>query len=229
MVKRVCLAFVLLLSSAPAYSGDEIELTFKSHLQRNMVEQHVYVEREVDTGRVYRVTPVDQHRYLDSPAYATEKFVPNAPLTHSAVGPHKRGKSLGFSLGDWLAATGTASYRCSDDAAKVKASFEKLVPNGVYTIWYTMAPRPPLDPFEVLVMPLGPRDGSKSTFWTDAKGHAEFSASFSPCLQMSGKQVNTFLAIAWHSNGETYGSSPGQFSTVTHDQIFTEPFPIEGR
>ena len=44
--------------SAPASAGDDIELTFKNHLQKNLVEQHVYVEREANSGQVFRVTPV---------------------------------------------------------------------------------------------------------------------------------------------------------------------------
>ncbi len=229
MVRKVCLASVVLMFSAPASAGDHIELTFKNHLQKDMVEQHVYVEREAGSGQVYRVTTVDKHRYLNSPDYGTDEIVAFAPLDHGAVGPYQIGKALGFTLGDWLAATGTARYRCDGDDGKVEATFDKLVPNGVYSMWYVMAPRPPLEPFKVLPMPLGARDGSQSHFRADANGHGELSVSLSPCLQLSGRQVDTFLAIVWHSDGKTYGASPGPFSKMAHIQFFTEPFPIEGR
>ncbi len=229
MVRKTCLAFIVLMFSAPASAGDDIELTFKNHLQKDLVEQHVYVEREAGSGRVYRVTPVDQHRYLDSPAYGTDEIVALAPSNHGVVGPYQIGKALGFTLGDWLAATGTARYRCDGDDGKVEATFDKLVPNAVYSMWYVMAPRPPLEPFKVLPMPLGARDGTQSSFGANAKGHAEYTVTFSPCLQLSGRQVNTSLVIVWHSDGKTYGASPGPMSTMAHLQIFTEPFPIEGR
>ncbi len=229
MVRKICLASIVLMFSSPASAGDDVELTFKNHLQKNRVEQHVYVEREAGSGQVYRVTPVDQHRYLNAPANGTDEVVANAPFNHGAVGPYQRGKALGFTLGDWLAATGTARYRCDGDDGKVEATFDKLVPDGVYSLWYGIEPRPPLDPFKVLPMPLGARDGTQSSFGANAKGHAEYTVTFSPCLQLSGRQVNTYLAIVWHSDGKTYGASPGPFSTAAHVQIFTEPFPIEGR
>ncbi len=229
MIRKICLASIVLMFSAPASAGDDIELTFKSHLQKNLVEQSVQVERETGSGQVYRVTPVDQHRYLNSPVYGTDEIVALAPSDHGAVGPYQIGKALGFTLGDWLAATGTARYRCDGDDGKVEATFDKLVPNGVYTMWYVMAPRPPLEPFKVLPMPLGARDATQNSFGANAKGHVKFAVTFSPCLQLSGRQVDTFLAIVWHSDGKTYGASPGPFSKMAHIQIFTEPFPIEGR
>ena len=229
MVRTIWFASIVLMFSASASAGDDIELTFKSHLQWGKVEQSVQVEREAGSGQVYRVTPVDQHRYLNSPVYGTDEIVALSPSDHGAVGPYQIGKALGFTLGDWLAATGTARYRCDGDDGKVEATFDNLVPNGVYTMWFVMAPRPPLEPFKVLPMPLGARDATQNSFGANAKGHVEFSVSFSPCLQLSGRQVNTFLAIVWHSDGKTYGASPGPFSKMAHIQFFTEPFPIEGQ
>ncbi len=208
MVRKFCLASLVLMFSSPAGAGVDIELTFTSHLQKNLVEQSVHVEREVGSGQVYRVTPVDQHRYLNSPAYGTDEIVALAPSNHGAVGPYQIGKALGFTLGDWLAATGTARYRCDGDDGKVEAAFDKLVPNGVYTMWYVMQPRPPLEPFKVLPMPLGARDATQNSFGANAKGHAKFAVTFSPCLQLSGRQVDTFLALVWHSDGKRRLAAP---------------------
>ena len=226
MVKKCGIALILLVLATPAAAGDEIELIFRNHLQMNFVEQHVYVEREVDSGDIYRVTPIDQHRYLDEPVYASAVSVINAPMTHGEVGPYKRGKALGFTLGDWLAGTGKANYECEGDVGTVKATFDKLVPDAVYTMWYSFIPRPALDPFVALDIPLGSRDGSQSPFKTDWRGHATYEATFQPCLQLSGKQLDAMLAIAYHSDGKTYATSPGPFSTVTHVQLFVG-FPIQ--
>ncbi len=230
MLRIYCVAGACLLAAAPALAGETIELTFVNHIQAEIVEQFVYVEREPGSGKVYRVTPADFHRYLDSPLYAAAESVTITPFDHGEIGPYGRGPALGFSLRDWLEATGTATYECEDDIGVVNARFDGLVPNGVYTMWYFFLPRPPLDPgpFVFLDVPLGARDGSDSPFIADADGHAEYQAVFSPCLQMSGRQLDANLAIAYHSDGQTYGTTPGPLSTVSHNQIFVT-FPIEGR
>jgi hypothetical protein len=211
--------------ATPAAAGDAIELIFKNHLQYDMVEQHVYVEREPGSGLIYRVTPPEQQRYADAPVFAAAESVANAPMTHGAVGPYQGGTALGFTLGDWLAGTGTGTYECDDGVGTVNVTFDKLVPNAVYTMWYALVPRPELDPFVSLDIPLGARDGSQSPFTTDGTGHAEYEATFSPCLQLTGIQVDAVIAIAWHSDGKTYGATPGPFSTVTHVQIWANlPF-----
>ncbi len=214
--------------SATVCAGDAIELTFAGHIHWDLVEQHVYVEREPGSGVAYRVTPVDVHRYLEAPVYAAAEAVSNAPFDHGEVGPYALGPALGVTLGDWLAAAGTATYTCTDDIGTVTAEFENLVPNGVYTMWYSFIPRPPLEPFVALDIPLGARDGSDTLFVADADGQASYDVVFSPCLQMSGRQTDTSLTIAWHSDGATYGAEPGPFSTATHVHIFAN-FPIEDR
>ena len=225
MVRKLGVASVALALTTPAVAGDEIELIFLSHLHRNLVEQHVYIERVPGSGDIYRVTPPEQSRYIDAPVYAAAESVPNAPMDHGAVGPYQRGKALGFTLADWLAATGTGTYACDDGVGTVKVTFDHLVPNAVYTMWYSLTPRPPLDPFVFLAMPLGARDGSQSPFTTDGKGHAEYEATFSPCLQLTGIQVDASLDIAWHSDGKTHGASPGPLSTVTHVPFWADlPF-----
>ena len=221
----ICAAATL---AAPAVAGDEIELLFAGHLEYELVEQHVYVEREPGSGDVWRVTPPEVYRYRDAPIYATAQTVANAPFTHggSAVGPHPRGKALGMTLGDFIAATGTGTYACDDGIGTVAVSFDNLVPDGVYTMWYSLIPRPSLDPFVSLDIPLGARDGSQSGFAADGDGHADYSARFTPCLQLGGLQVDALIVIAWHSDGNTYGASPGPFSTVTHVLMWAN-LPVE--
>jgi hypothetical protein len=104
-------------------------------------------------------------------------------------------------------------------------AFTKLVPNAVYTMWYAFVPAPPTKPFTgALDLPLGARDGSQTKFASDAAGNAHFEASFSPCLQPSNDQLMAMLAIAWHSDGKTHGSSGGPFGKTSHGQIFA-PLP----
>jgi hypothetical protein len=90
----------------------------------------------------------------------------------------------------------------------------------------SLVPRPPLDPFVGLDIPLGRRGGSQSVFRTNNEGRATYDATFRPCLQMGGIQVDAILVIAWHSDGQTYGDTPGPFSTATHVQLIAD-LPIE--
>ena len=136
------------------------------------------------------------------------------------------GQTESMTLGDFIAATGTGTYECDDGIGTVEVSFDNLVPDGVYTMWYSLIPRPVLDPFVVLSMPLGARDGSQSPFTADRDGHADYSARFTPCLQLGGLQVDAVIDIAWHSDGNTYGATPGPFSTVTHVSMWAN-LPVE--
>ena len=77
-------------------------------------------------------------------------------------------------------------------------------------------------------MPLGERDGSQTTFEADGNGRADYNVVISPCLQLSGRQIDAGLSIAWHSDGKIYGGWPGVLSQVSHVQAFTF-FPIEDR
>ncbi len=103
----------------------------------------------------------------------------------------------------------------------MKATFKNLVPRGLYTMWYFFLPTPPTQPFTgTLDLPLGARDGSQNSFRADASGDAAFRATFKPCLQLSGGQLASGLAVAWHSNGTAYGSDAGPFGYVSHVQLF---------
>ncbi|MCP4306595.1 MAG: hypothetical protein GY788_17340, partial [bacterium] len=96
-----------------------------------------------------------------------------------------------------------------------------LMPEGVYTLWHFFMAMPTTDPFiGTFDLPVGARDGSDSVFQADAKGGARFQKTIAPCLQMSGEHLASGLAVAYHSDGSTYGPLPGEFATDTHIQLF---------
>lgn len=209
------LATVWVAHAAPM----SVKLQFVNHLQAKLPEQDAYIEHVAGSGDIYRVTADDKD--MNAPLYATAEPVKHNPFDAKANGPYKRGKALGLTLGQWLAATGSGSYTCANGQGTVSASFKKLVPNGTYTMWYFFLPMPPTQPFTgTLDLPLGARDGSQNAFNSDAQGNANFKAAFKPCLQLSGDQVASGLAIAWHSDGKTYYSDAGPFGSVTHVQLF---------
>ena len=197
----------------------DIDLTFVYHIEADMPEQDVFIEREPGSGHVFRATRGD--RDLNKAIFAAAHPVPHSPFDLDALGPYERGPALDMTLGRWFEATGTGSYRCSNGEAFIDVTFTGLVPDGLYTMWHFFMAAPPTDPFiGTYDLPIGSRDGSDSVFRADASGSARFQRTFKPCLQLSGEHLMAGLAIAWHSDGRTYGVEPGDFGLNSHVQLF---------
>jgi hypothetical protein len=212
----------LILSAGAAAAGgmSKLEITFVDHIKAEMVEQDVFVEKTPGSGEVFRVTVDDNAKFLDQPVFTVASSVHHDPMNKEETGPYAKGQELGFTLGEWLGASGTATYRCADGKGAIEASFDKLAPNGVYTMWNFFLAMPFTEPFSTYDLPVGERDGSGSVFKTDGNGAAKFSASFEPCLQGGGTQIAAGLAIAYHSDGKTYGSGPGSMGDKSHVHLF---------
>lgn len=89
-------------------------------------------------------------------------------------------------------------------------------------MWHFFMASPQTDPFiGTFDLPLGARDGAQSVFASGPDGSIDFTREFELCLQMSGEQLAAGLAVAWHSDGKTYGPLPGDFATRSHIQLFT--------
>ena len=196
-----------------------IDLAFVTHLEMDLPEQDVFIEREPGSGQVYRVTKGDHD--MNAPLYKSAVPVKHNPFDPKAVGPHPKGEALGMTLGEWLRHQGTGSYTCEDGIGKLQVSLSGLVPNGVYTMWHAFIALPPTEPFSgTLDLPLGARDGSESVFTADENGNAVFEHSFMPCLEMSDVWTTSMLAINYHSDGKTYGADPGAFGYNAHIPLF---------
>ena len=160
-------------------------------------------------------------KYTDREIYTSRGSHHHDPFDQKQVGPFDKGKDLGITLADWLNASGTATFTCNEGWGKLKASFQNLLPNSTYTVWHFFMPAPPPVPFTgTLDIPLGDRKGTQSVFITDENGNAEFEVTFERCLQLSGDQLMSGLAIALHSDGQTYGPEPGAFGKKTHVHLF---------
>ncbi|MGF1608258.1 MAG: hypothetical protein ACFCUQ_02600 [Kiloniellales bacterium] len=198
-----------------------LELTFRSHFDDGLPEQDVFIEREPGMAQIYRPTKDDRDK--SKPLFAPIVPVRHSPFEPENVGPWTKGKPLGLTLGEWLAAEGQATYRCADGRGRLVATFTNLVPNGVYTLRHTFLASPPTDPvLGSYDLPLGARDGSEAIFRANAEGSAMVVRDFEPCLQLTGEQLMSGLAIAWHSDGKSHGAHPGSFSTSTHVQLYVE-------
>ena len=202
-------------------NAQTVELTFVDHLKAGLIEQDVFVVKEGCKHEVARVFPEEREKYLDSEIYASAETQYHNPFNREVAGPYKKGRAIGMTLGDWLKATGTATYTCEGGWSELNASFQNLMPNATYTMWHAFMAKDNADNFiGTFDLPLGERDGSQSVFKTDAEGKAELNVKFETCLQFTDSQLMSMLAIAWHSDDKTYGISPGPFGTVTHVQLF---------
>ncbi len=200
-----------------------MSLSFMFHIDEGLTEQDVFFEKVPGSGEVFR--PTAATRDMNAPLFAPAIPVPHTPLQTENTGPWPKGKPLGITLGEWFAAKGEGTYRCEYGTGELNLRFENLVPNGLYTMWHDFAVWPPTDPFKGFYdLPFGARDGSENAFRADADGFAHFHRTITPCLQLTGEQLISELAIAWHSDGQTWGPDTGEFSTKTHVQLYV-PLP----
>lgn len=199
--------------------GYTIDLAFITHLDANLPEQDVFIEREPGSGAVYRVTAGDND--MNAPLYKTATAVPHNPFDAEAIGPHRKGEAFGMTLGEWLKHRGRGTYTCANGEGRLDTQFTGLVRNGVYTMWHAFTAIPATKPFSgFLDLPLGARDGSTSVFVADENGEASFSHTFKPCLQMSDVWTTSLLAVNYHSDGRTYAGLPGDFGYNAHVPLF---------
>ena len=226
MLLRSVSSIALLVTPVVAAAGDSVELTFVDHIKAEMIEQDVYVDKMSD-GKVFRVTKDDAGDYSDAQVYRTAAPVEHAPMDASKVGPYQAGAQLDFTLGEWLSATGSATLSCDGENGSLRAEFENLVPNGLYTMWNFFAGQQ-LAKFHTYDLPVGAPDGSEAAFTADDKGHAAYAVTFSPCLQGTTPQLMAGLAIAYHSDGMTHGYDPGPMGNKSHVHLFTMIPPTDG-
>jgi hypothetical protein len=195
-----------------------VALQAVTHLTAGMAEQDVFVERIAASGEVERVLPGEEGDVLELPVYAAAETVDHDLFGSgdNPVGPYPKGASLGMTLGEWLAATGEGSYTVTGNRARIEMTFENLVPNGVYTVWCSRVSYPPN--IKIVDNPCGAADGTENIFSADAQGNARFELELD-ALPPSSAETGTVIAMAYHSDGQTYGASPGDFGRNSHVQL----------
>src|SRR3989338_8410297 len=205
---------VLLIISMFLLSSCEVYQTLYGTVPKEAPE----TTKETAT-KVVRVEGVQDESNLAKQIYAVATAAPHDPfkLGENPLGPFDKGKSLGFTLGQWLSTSGIGIYSVDNENAELDLSFKNLVPNGVYTVWCSRITFPP-EP-SIVDMPCGAEDGSENSFAADEKGAGSFSLKLKP-LEASTKETASMIAVAYHSDGKTYGASPGDFGLNSHVQVF---------
>lgn len=220
-ISRIVGLFALLavLSSLSMVSAQDslvIDLKWNTLFAMGLPEQFVFVMDDV--GDLYRVTPGAPISQLEAPIYtmseeAAADFVFDPfQLSDNPLGPFDAGEPLNMTMRDYLGARGSGTYTVTDDMATIDLSFDRLMPNGVYTLWCSTLNRPP--EFSVEDRPCGAPDGSEANFVADEHGELDVEMTF-PALDLPTETTVSVIAIAWHSDGETYGEHTGDFGRVT--------------
>ena len=213
----VVLAFVALLvvPFASAQSAP-VELSFVPHIAFGAAEQDVHITDR--SGQLWRVTADTPVSSLSQPLFASTTGAEHDPfkLNENPLGPYEAGEELGFTLGEWLAASGSGSYTVNGNRATLHASFTNLVPNGVYTMWCSRMVLPPA--FQIRNYPCGDAAGTENTFVADENGNATFTLEIR-VMGESTEKILSMFAINYHSDGNTSGADPGNFGFNAHVQL----------
>lgn len=218
----------LTTATALAQATDPIKLNFNNFNADGLAEQDVFMENPANQNEVKRIPFSKASGVLDTPLFGTTKEPPFEPMKRELTETYPKGEALGINLGEWLAAKGSGTYQCDGQKATISATFDNLIPDSVYTMWNFIDAAPPTEPYQSLVLPSGNRDGSQSIFQSDANGNGAYEVVIEPCPEMSGTQTAAGLAIAWHSDGKTYGIYTGGLGVLAHAQLMTV-FPNAGQ
>ena len=135
--------FDSLVACATSTNIEVNALQFVSYIQAGMAEQDVYLE--IGDGMGKRVEGSDSLSSITQMIYAASEPHAHDPfgISNAPVGPFSIGSSLGITLGQWLGATGSGTYkRVHDpvygDTAEISLTLAGLVPKGVYTLFECM-------------------------------------------------------------------------------------------
>ena len=166
---------------------------------------------------------------LGKMAYATTNATRHDvyKLMPNALGPFPKGKALGFTLEQWLAATGLGTYIEENDNAALNLTFHNLVANGTYSVWSHRVTMPP--DYNYSFTPVGASDGSQNVFKADADGNGIFKLKLKALplstnvtykdyvamyitkqVPISTRITWTLISVAYHSDGKTHGPTPGE-------------------
>jgi hypothetical protein len=217
----VSIVGISMLSAQDAEAGN---LVFVNHILMGLAEQDVYLANE--DGTVQRIpgdvplASIGQALYASSEAQEHDPF----GMGETPLGSFPMGAELGMTLGSWLKAGGSGSYAVDGDTSQIELHLNNLVPGGVYTVWCSVVTLPP--EHTITDTPCGAADGSENSFTADEDGNATFSvASF--VLPATTDTSLSMVALAYHSDGNTYGISPGDFGLNSHVQIIAVVPPME--
>lgn len=122
-----------------------------------------------------------------------------------------QGQPLGFSLGQWLGASGAVTLRPRGAGAIVRVRLTGLVPNGVYSLFENHFDQQPVG--------FTPLDGSGKRNSFTAKADGSGAMTVHAPQMLTG--VNAVLLV-YHSDRQTHGVSRGEIGVNAHHQLIAK-------
>ena len=120
-----------------------------------------------------------------------------------------------LTLGEWLTPTGRAATKCIATGTHTVLHFSNLIPNGTYTVWQLVFFSPGFVGNPITnrksIGPLGPSDGSGNAFQASSSGEGQLSVLTPGTCALDEFEVH--YVIGYHSDGMTYGPTPGPGGT----------------
>jgi WD40 repeat protein/serine/threonine protein kinase/DNA-binding XRE family transcriptional regulator len=211
------------MSAASIAPSIEMEFVNEaSNIAMGMPVQDVFID--AGNGQVVRPIILNSET-LALPVYRSAIEVPldflEAPFD---TGPYPKGEPLGFTLGDYVAATGRGTYTVHGDRALVDLTFDRLVPNGLYTMWCLPWS---LTKGTMTETPCLASDGSAYHFTADENGHAQISMDIK-AIPPSTQDAFYEISAAYHSDGLGRGYYVGKHGHNVHGQVWYDFLPPEG-
>ncbi len=171
------------------------------------------------SNELHLAQPLDPHAFVrDASAQAAvgPQNIPHAAGFRPALvaGPfdveafNAQGKSLGFTLADWLAAKGSVKIAPTGTGAKIDCQFTQLRPNGVYSLFENHFDQKPIG--------FTPSDGAGkgNSFTADTNGSATISL-----LSPRPLTHDNAVLLVYHSDNQTHGEQRGEIGVTAHHQI----------
>ncbi len=220
-VLAVLMPIVFTHSAKAAAPTREVNFQFANGTKSARPLQDVFVERnDIALDQVARLELKDlkDESNMTKMMYASTVATTPDPqkLGSNPLGPFPKGPVLGFTVEQWNAATGTGTYTVDRDVAELKLSFQRLAPNGLYTMWCGPSGK----------FACGAPDGSQNAFRADAQRNGALTIKNMKPLADTTKDAPSVLALAYHSDNQTWGASPGEFGRNSHVQLlFVLPAP----
>lgn len=224
LVFVLAMVLISVFISAQDTTSETTDLVFVNHLQAGLIEQDVYVQNE--EGQAVRLDNTAPISTLYQPVVGTKAAQSHDPygLFEGVYGPFESGEDLGFTLAEWLQASATGTYTVTGDRALLVITAEDLVPNGVYTVWCTRLIPPP--DFRFIDLPCGAADSTENVFVASEDGSYTYVLELDPLDPATPENI-PLVALAYQSDGKTYGERPGDFGMNSHVQIFAMIAPTE--
>ncbi|WP_315811779.1 hypothetical protein [Bradyrhizobium sp. SZCCHNR2028] len=197
-----------LAASGPSMAADASHLTFVTHAaffsaetkQPKSVDPHAFV---ADAAAPVAVGPQN----ISHVAGFRPAFIDQDAMTVAIS--NAKGEAIGFTLGDWLAASGSVTLTpAAGGKVEIAMSFDHLKPGGHYSLFENHFDQKPVG--------FTPLDGTATT--NDFVASADGKAKLTIMVPQPLTHDNAVLLV-YHSDGAAHGAQRGDIGVNAHHQL----------